>query len=63
MGTSNPATLRALAASRDAQEITALLGDILTESRRAADNAQVLVDQLGGPVVPAAPDQEVSNAT
>lgn len=53
MGTSNSATLRALAAARSAQDTSEVLDTILTESRRAADNAQVLVDQLGGPSTPA----------
>lgn len=63
MGTSNSATLRALAAARSAQDTSEVLDTILTESRRAADNAQVLVDQLGGPVTPAIPEQEVNDAT
>ncbi|RII41869.1 hypothetical protein DWB68_10100 [Galactobacter valiniphilus] len=51
MGTSNAATLRALAAAREAAAQADLLADIRTEAQRAADNSQFLVDQLGGPVV------------
>lgn len=46
MGTSNSATLRALAAARQAAASSDLLGQVLAESRRAADNSQVLIDQL-----------------
>lgn len=60
MGTSNAATLRALAAAREAAAQADLLADIRTESQRAADNSQVLVDQLGGPVVVPEPAPEVA---
>lgn len=61
MGTSNPATLRALAAARAALTATAdstdTLADVLTESRRAANNSQLIVDELMGPATPA-PDTD-----
>lgn len=63
MGTSNPATLRALAVAREAAAQTDLLADIRAEAQRAADNSQFLVDQLGGPVVTPEPaPEEVTDA-
>ena len=58
MGTSNAATLRALAAAREAAAQADLLADIRTEAQRAANNSQLLVDQLGGPVVAPEPVPE-----
>lgn len=49
MGTSDPAMLRHLAAARAATSQADALEQILLESRRAADNSQVIVDQLTGP--------------
>lgn len=48
MGTSNPAMLRAIAAARDATAAGAVLTEIQADSKRAADNSQVIVDQLVG---------------
>ncbi|MGO2634737.1 MAG: hypothetical protein ACTH9H_13415 [Galactobacter sp.] len=56
MGTSNAATLRALAAAREAAAQTDLLADIRTEARRAADNSQYLRDALMGEPEPETPE-------
>lgn len=64
MGTANPATLRALAATRAAQGQQDVLNVIAADARRAADNAQTLVEQLGGePVAPETVDEPETTST
>jgi len=58
MGTSNAATLRALAAAREATAQADLLADIRTEAQRAANNSQFLVDELMGPAPAPEPEAE-----
>lgn len=63
MGTSNPAMLSALAAARAARaantDNATTLADVLTESRRAADNSQALRDALMGE--PAPPEETAAD--
>lgn len=46
MGTSTPATLRAIAAARSAESLAHLMEQTLAEAKRGADLSQTLVDQL-----------------